>query len=377
MKRSLSFQLSLALAVLFGTASLSHSLRAAGTAAGTTISNQATVNYQVGGVSQTAINSNNYQFVVDRKINLSVATTDGAAVAVTPGSSINVLTFTLQNTGNGTQDFNVSAVARAGGTGAFGGTDNVNAASASVFVESGATVGYQAAQDTATYVDELAADGTKTIYIVGDFSSGTYTDGQIASYHLLAEARVGGAASSNGAALTETAGADTAGSVDIVFADGQGSATSSDASRDAKYSEDSDFEIASASLTVTKASAVISDPFNSTTNPKAIPGAVIEYTITITNASGASTATSVSFTDSLNTEITAGTVAFQANGYAAGKGIRVTSPNINGGAALDLTNAGSDDQGDWNVTSTNVVTVTGIQLAATEAATIKFRVQIQ
>ena len=350
---------------------------AAGTAAGTTVSNQATVNYQVGGVSQTAVTSNNYQFVVDRKINLTVATTNGAAVAVTPGTSGNVLTFTLQNTGNGTQDFNISAVARSGGTGAFGGTDNANAASVAVFAESGATGGYQAGQDTATYVDELAADGTKTIYIVGDFSSGTYTDGQIASYHLLVEGRVGGAASSQGAALTETAGADTVGSVDIVFADGQGSATSNDASRDAKYSEDSDFEIAAANLTVTKASAVISDPFNSTTNPKAIPGAVVEYTITITNAASASTATSVSFTDSLATEITAGTVAFQANAYAAGKGIRVTSPNINGGSALDLTNAGSDDQGDWNVTTTNTITVTGIQLAASEAATVKFRVQIQ
>lgn len=349
----------------------------AGTAAGTTISNQATVNFQVGGVSQTAVNSNNYQFVVDRKINLTVATTDVAAVSVIPGSSNNVLTFTLQNTGNGTQDFALSAVARVGGTGAFGGTDNVNAASVAVRVESGAHAGYQAGEDTATYVDELAADGTKTIYIVGDFSSGSYTNGQIASYHLLAEARVGGGAAALGAALTETAGADTAGSVDIVFADGQGSDTADDVSRDAKYSKDSDYIITAASITVVKSSAVISDPFNSTTNPKAIPGATIEFTITLSNASGASTATGISFSDSLNSEITGGTLTFITAGYAAGKGIQVTAPNINGGAAKALTNAGSDDEGDWNVTGANTVTVTGIQLAANESATIKFRVLIQ
>jgi uncharacterized repeat protein (TIGR01451 family) len=349
----------------------------AGTAAGTTISNQATINYQVGGVSQTAVNSNNYQFVVDRKINLTVATTDGAAVSVTPGTSNNVLTFTLQNTGNGTQDFIFSAVARSGGTGAFGGTDNVNAAATAIYVESGATLGYQSAQDTATYVDELAADGTRTVYIVGDFSSGTYANADVASYHLLAEARAGGAASSQGSALTATSGADTPGSVDIVFSDGQGSATSNDAANDAKFSEDSDFIVSAATLTVTKASAVISDPVNSTTNPKAIPGAIIEYTITISNASGAATATSVSFTDSLNSEITAGTVAFLPNAYDTGKGIRVTAPNINGGAAKDITNIGSDDEGDWNVTAANTVTVTGIQVAATESATVKFRVQIQ
>ncbi len=349
----------------------------AGTAAGTTISNQATINYQVGGVSQSAVNSNNYQFVVDRKINLTVATTDGAAVSVTPGTSNNALTFTLQNTGNGTQDFTFTAVARTGGTGAFGGTDNVNAAAAAVYVESGATPGYQSGEDTATYVDELIADATATVYIVGDFSSGTYANADVASYHLVAEARAGGGASSQGSALTATSGADTPGSVDIVFSDGQGSATSNDAANDAKFSDDSDFTISAATLTVTKASVVISDPVNSTTNPKAIPGAVIEYTITISNASGAATATSVSFTDSLNSEITAGTVTFLANAYDTGKGIRVTAPNINGGAAKDLTNIGSDDEGDWNVTAGNTVTVTGIQVAATESATVQFRVQIQ
>jgi hypothetical protein len=349
----------------------------AGTAAGTTISNQATVSFQVGGISQPAVNSNNYQFLVDRKINLTIATTDVAAVSVTPGSTNNVLTFTLQNTGNGVQDFALSAVARVGGTGAFGGTDNINAASTALRVESGATPGYQAAEDTATYVDELAADGTKTIYIVGDFSSGVYTNAQIASYHILAEARVGGGASSLGSALTETSGADTAGIVDIVFADGQGTDTADDIARDAKYSKDSDYLISAASITVVKSSAVISDPFNSTTNPKAIPGATIEFTVTLTNAAGASTATSLSFSDSLNSEITGGTLSFITAGYSAGKGIKVTSPNINGGVAKELTNLGSDDEGDWNVTSGNTVTVSGIQLAANESATIKFRVLIQ
>ena len=157
MSRSLSRSLPFALV-----ASLLAAARiyGAGTAAGTTISNQATINYQVGGVNQTAVNSNNYQFVVDRKINLTVVTTDGAAVTAAPGSTNNALAFTLENTGNGTQDFTFTAVARAGGAAAFGGTDNVNAAAVAVFVESGANAGYQAAQDTATYVDELAADGT-------------------------------------------------------------------------------------------------------------------------------------------------------------------------------------------------------------------------
>ncbi|NJS13945.1 MAG: hypothetical protein HC788_04160 [Sphingopyxis sp.] len=41
--------------------------------------------------------------------------------------------------------------------------------------------------------------------------------------------------------------------------------------------------IATANLTVSKVSSVVSDPVNGTTNPKLIPGAVVEYAITVTN----------------------------------------------------------------------------------------------
>lgn len=353
---------------------------AAGTAAGTSISNGATINYQVNSIAQDAIVGTPVTFVVDRKINLTVATTDVAAVSVTPGSTARVLTFTVTNTGNGTQDFALSAIAVATAAASkFGGNDTINASSVSVFVESGATPGYQVGEDTATFIDELAADGVKTVYIVANFPTGL-ANNDIASYHLLAEARAGGSAGGAvGAALTETAGGDTAGSEDTVFADGQGTATASDASRDAKHSAQSDYKVSTATLSVTKTSAVISDPFNAGTNPKAIPGAVVEYTIQIDNAAGAATATNVTISDSLNGEITStpAHLAFNANTYGAGSGIQVTAPNINGGLAKALTNAGADDEGDWNVTGTNVVTVSGITLTASQTATIKFRVTIQ
>lgn len=351
--------------------------RAAGTAAGTTISNQATVNYEVNNISQTAVTSNNYEFVVDRKINLAVATTDGAPVAVTPGSADSALSFTVQNTGNGSQDFALSATARAGGAGAFGGTDDADAQSVATYLESGATPGYQSGEDTATHIDALAADGSSTVYIVGDFSSGAYSDGEIASYHLLVESRINDGAGTLGGALSETAGADTVGSEDVVFADAQGSDTGNDAVGDAKFSGDSDFEISAASLSLSKSSAVISDPTNGTTNPKAIPGAVIEYTITISNAADATTATNISFSDSLNTEIVAGTLVFDPNTYAPAEGIEVTAPNINSGSPQSLSNASDGDEGDWNATGANTVTVSGIELAASEEATITFRVTVQ
>ena len=91
--------------VALGAIAVSQQSLAAGTAAGTTISNTATVNYQVGGVSQASINSNNAQFVVDNKVNLLVERLDTAAVPVTPGGSNFVTAYRLTNLGNKTQGF--------------------------------------------------------------------------------------------------------------------------------------------------------------------------------------------------------------------------------------------------------------------------------
>ncbi|MBD2841896.1 DUF11 domain-containing protein [Erythrobacter sp. KMU-140] len=52
------------------------------------------------------------------------------------------------------------------------------------------------------------------------------------------------------------------------------------------------------SLSVTKISSIISDPVNGTTNPKAIPGAIVEYLISVQNSGdGSSDADSVFVTD--------------------------------------------------------------------------------
>ena len=354
-------------------------LMAAGTASGTLISNAATVDYKVATVDQPTITSATYVFKVDNKVNLTVSTIDVATVKVTPGTDDNVLTYLVTNTGNTVQDFALTAAALAGGTGAFGGTDNIDANTTSIVVESGATAGFQVLEDTATYIDELAADANKTVYMLGDFDTG-FSDGDIAAYYLVAEAHKGSTPAALGAVETETA-SDNADPliVDVVLADGDGDGVlANDDSRDAKHSSLNDYEIATADLTITKSSAVISDPFNNTTNPKRIPGAVVEYTITIDNAGTGSTATDIIVTDNLNTEIaTNGTIAFNTQYDAtAGKGIVVTAPNLYGGAATELTNAADADEGAWNA-GTNVLTVTGITVAAGETATVKFRVTIQ
>jgi len=350
---------------------------AAGTISGTPITNNASIAYTVNTVVQTpVVDLSPPSFVVDNKVDLTVATSDGAAVAVSPGGQNQVLTFTVQNDGNTVQDYSLSAVAASGTWG--GATDNFNAGNVEIYVETGGGAGYQAASDTATYIDELAPDASIAVYIIADIPLGqTNDDGAL--YDLVAQTAVGGTASTQGADITsdDSGDVDDPAVVQIVFAD-QANPVTGDTAEDGKYSSRDAYLVESAILTVDKTSTVISDPFNGTTNPKAIPGAIVEYTITITNDAGAgATATSVAVSDSLAVEIGAGRLAFEVDGYDTAKGIEVTTPDINGGAALELTNAADGDEGDFNITTANTVTVTGFALDAGESAIVKFRVQVQ
>jgi uncharacterized repeat protein (TIGR01451 family) len=364
---------------------------AVGTASGTTISNQATIAYQVGSVAQTPIDSDgdgNFangpettDFLVDRMVDLTVAEADGTYTDVSPGATAQVVTFTVANTGNATLDFDLSgAVNLANGTAdPFGGTDNLDVTIVDVFVDSdgpGPTGGgyvsgahtYSAAADTADFIDDLPQDQMINVYVVVNIPAAA-VDGDIAGIILTALAR-----NTDGSALVETAGADTAG-VDTVFADGAGD---TDAARDAQYADTDAFRVLAATLTVSKIATVVEDPINGAVNPKAIPGAYIEYTVTITNTAGAgATASNVVFSDDLTTEIGNGTLVFRTDSYAAGEGINVTAPDINGGAATSLTNAGGDDEGDYGATAANTVTVNCGNLDAGEIATVLFQVVVQ
>jgi uncharacterized repeat protein (TIGR01451 family) len=62
--------------------------------------------------------------------------------------------------------------------------------------------------------------------------------------------------------------------------------------------DDSVFAVGRSDLTITKSSSVFSDPANGSTNPKAIPGAVMLYCVTVTNP-GSLVASTVVATDTL------------------------------------------------------------------------------
>jgi uncharacterized repeat protein (TIGR01451 family) len=306
---------------------------AAGTASGTSIVNNVTVDFQVGGVAQTQRTASD-TFVVDRKINLTVAEVGTVTTTVVPGQSNAVTTFTLTNTSNATLDFALAAAQLAGGTAAHGGTDAFDVTGLAIYRDVNTNGTYDSGTDTAvTFVDELAADASVTLFLVGNVPLSA-TNGQVAGVRLTATAREGGTAGTQGAAITQTTGANTAG-VDTVFADAAG--VGGDTARNGAHSDDDDYTVVTATLGVTKTSRVISDPFNNTTNPKMIPGAVIEYCIAVANTGGAA-ASNVAINDPVPSQLTFNAGSILLNGTVSGAtcnadgatGGSYSAPNVSG-----------------------------------------------
>jgi len=275
---------------------------AAGTTAGTTITNTATVDYQVGGVAQGQQSASN-NFTVDRKINLLVEEVGTVTTNVVPGQTNAVTTFQLTNSSNETLDFALVASQIAGGTAAHGGTDTFNVNNVRIYRDNTATgtVGSWDAGDTlvTSYIDELVVDTAIRLFVVADIPAGL-ANNAVAGVTLRATAREGGLVGTQGAAITETTGANTAGK-DTVFADLAG--VTGDVARDGSHSANDDYTVQTATLAVAKSSRVISDPFNNTTNPKLIPGAIVEYCIAVGNSGGAA-ATSVVINDAIPGQLT-------------------------------------------------------------------------
>ncbi len=287
------------------------------TVANTAVNNTATLNYQVNGnpMPETEATA---QFVVDRKIDFTVATTNvAAAVDAAPGDTGKYLTFTVTNTGNATFDYNLSSANADANP--FGlPAESFNATVTGVFVESSGA-GYQVGVDTATYINDLAPGAPATVYIVANIPN-TRVNDDVSSLDLVVQ--VAEASGTPGTDITtdDSGTADVPGTMEDVFADAAGTATG-DALHDGKHSDDSAFQVSSADLTITKASTVISDPVTGELDslavpaiyPKAIPGAVIRYTVTVQNDAGAGApATGIVVSDDLTTEITAGTIAYTA-----------------------------------------------------------------
>lgn len=134
-------------------------------------------------------------------------------------------------------------------------------------------------------IDFAAGQFADRVTVTGSFAGSpvtpTLTNG--VSNYVIGNSAYGDGASPDGSAngnivVTFTAPVD---SISIEY--GNHSTAPADPGQQAIALHDFSFCRPVANLTVTKTSSVISDPQNGTTNPKAIPGAILQYCITVTN----------------------------------------------------------------------------------------------
>jgi uncharacterized repeat protein (TIGR01451 family) len=230
---------------------------AVGTTAGTTISNTATATYTDAGGNPASVPSNRVDILVDEILNVTVASADPGDVAALPGSTNQVLSFTVTNTGNGSEAFRLSPVNAIGG-------DAFDPTTTSLVIDTNGNGVYDAGVDMVYNAGSndpvLAPDTTVRIFVLSTLP-GTATDGQRGQTDLTATAITG-----SGTPGTSFAG------------QGQGGGNAVVGLTTASGRDDGFYIVNSATVAFVKSASVL-DPFGGT---KAVPGAIITYTLVAT-----------------------------------------------------------------------------------------------
>jgi uncharacterized repeat protein (TIGR01451 family) len=299
---------------------------AAGTRAGSTISNTASASFDNGAGTQT-IDSNQVDLRVDELLDVTVDSSDPADVPTTPGATGQLLTFSLTNNGNGQEGFALSTVANGGG-------DNFDPAVTQIYLDNGDGV-FDAGTDTIYTAGAndpvLDPDQSRTIFVLSTIP-GSVADGDRGIVSLLAASKTG-----TGAPGTSFAGAGEGGGDAVVGSTG---ADGQDAGA---------YAVSAATVSLVK-SAAVSDPFGGS---EPVPGATITYTIVATVA-GSGAVNGLAITDTIPPD-----TSYVANSVTLG--------------GAPLTDASDGDAGSYNGTLISVALGT---IAGGQTRTVTFRTKI-
>lgn len=277
------------LVIATATIGFSSSAHAAGTTAGTTISNTATATYTDTGGNPRSTNSNQVDIKVDELLDVTVAKADPGPVPVTPGSTNQVLSFTVTNTGNGSEAFNLTPTTAIGG-------DQFDPTTTSIVIDTNNNGVYDPGVDTVYTAGSndltLAPDQSKRVFVLSTIPGGG-NDLDRGDLDLLAAARTG-----TGPAGTIFAGQGQGGGDAVVGATG------------ADGVDRGAYVVQSATMTFVK-SATVLDPFGGS---RSVPGSIVTYTLVAT-ISGTGTLTNLAVGDTVpaNTTYQPGTIIFQGS----------------------------------------------------------------
>ena len=296
---------------------------AAGTPAGTNISNVATATYELPNGGETSVDSNIVTLKVDELLDVSVAWGDPADVATSAGSTGQLLKFTITNGGNGAESFTLATVANGGG-------DDFDPSVTSIVIDSNGNGAYDAGVDT-VYASgsndpQLDPDQSITAFVLSTIPGGA-GDGHRGRVDLTAVAKTG-----SGAPGTSFAGLGQGGGDAVV------GATGADAEDDGYY------RVAKASVAFVK-SATVGDAFG---GDSGVPGSTITYTRAAT-VSGSGSLANLRVSDAVpaGTSYKAGSLTLEGNpltdaadadaGSFTGTGIAVGLGTVAAGTTKTIT----------------------------------------
>jgi uncharacterized repeat protein (TIGR01451 family) len=306
--------------LLFGvlfTLAIPASVIADGTDPAEVVSNTASISYRLGGVDQVPQSSNTVQFMVDRKVDLTMTPVTSTFDPVIPNDDV-LLAVQLQNTGNGTQGYRFNIADLPGNTfhadeiriyidGGTLGTLDGGDTHYSTYQWDGAS--YTETWEASQNADDIDKDQFLNILVVAEIP-GSAGDGTSASYYVTAttlDATTENETSADSGAWQEM-------TEQTVFVDGSGA---SDADLDGTFSVQVTYTVGAADISALKTQTVVTDNIAGSTPPyKAIPGATVRYTITVTN-NGSTAANNVVITDTIPdfTAYAANTVTIGGTGY--------------------------------------------------------------
>ncbi len=383
------------------------------TPACTKIDNNATVTYKVNNVDPTGGTGVTTlipaTFYVGVKVDVSVERVDATPVLVFPGSTQQVVTFKVINMGNAAMKYGLTSAALATGTA----SPWVASSLKDTFDEKSGTIKTYGTDGTAATIASLAPDYYETVTIAVDIpnnpqgqdNSGSttnisYVDNALAVYSLKAKSQwIGTSADAfDGTNKSGTIAGGTVGggactapgvtNVDYVIADGTGS---DDGDRDGAYSARDGYKVKSAQISISKSSQVLADPINCPTGvgscgsntARMIPGATVEYSITIANsASAGASATLNTISDTLNSSLNIVSTA-AAGSWSVTGSTRTTASGTLTADSGDTNNDGLGYTGAvvaadlTKILAQDGVTYGAGELKSGESATVKFRVTIQ
>ncbi len=322
----------LPLAIASATIMFAAPVKAAGTTAGSTISNTATATFTDPGGNPQTIDSNTVDLLVDELLDVTVARVGSADIVTSPNATGQVATFTVTNTGNGSEAFRLTANSSLGG-------DQFDPTVTQVFLDSNGNGTYDSGPGGDTLYAPgsndpvLAPDASVTVFVLSTIPAAN--DGDRGQINLTAAALTG-----TGAPGTDFPGL------------GQGGGDAVVGNTGADGVDNAFYLVHNATISFVKSQSVL-DPFGGTS---VVPGSIITYSLVAT-VSGTGSLTNVVVGDA----IPAGT-AYQTETITL-----ETSP---------LSDGADVDSGEYLASPTPGINVRVGTVPAGQSRTVTFKVRV-